>query len=133
MPRDHHSELPPMQNLNVELFTQRLVTDLGLNEQRAKRIAETFAEQPPMILDERALKAKEEAGGSVSNAYRAEFDMLGADLQSEEGAIDFRNHPVGQELVNWVTSNTEKLDEEFQVMFSAATKYLDFMIEEGRR
>ena len=64
--------LLPTKNRAVELFTQRLVTDLGLNEQRAKRIAESFAEHPPMIFDERALKAKEEDGVSVASAFRAE-------------------------------------------------------------
>ncbi len=126
------SKLPPMPSLNVELFTQRLVTDLSLDEHRARRIAEAFAEHPPMILDQKALKVSEEASVPASAAWRAEFDMLGEDLRSEEGEIDFRNHPVGQALIGWITSIAEKLDEDFTLMSEAARMYLVFMVEKDK-
>ena len=118
------SKLPPMPSLNVELFTQRLVTDLRLDEDRARRIAKTFAEHPLMILDERAVKTAEEANTPVATAWHAEFDML--------GEIDFKNHPVGQALIDWIISLAEKLDEDFTVISKAAGVYLNFMVEKGQ-
>lgn len=125
------SKLPPMPSLNVELFTQQLVTNLRLDEHRARRIAKTFAEHPPMILDERAVKTAEEANTPVTTAWRAEFSMLGEDLQSEE-EIDFRDHPVGKGLIDWIISLAEKLDEDFTVISKAAGMYLNFMVEKGQ-